>query len=1014
MILSAHRIVLALLLLCILSGMSAVSDATPRLPSPKRECALCHVMWLTEFKRKDVTPLIPYEPRPVVETGRQDVVSTERMCLSCHDGFVLDSRFLWKQKKHSHPVGKKPSSAVTIPLIDGKNLFPLNDDGKLYCGTCHTAHGVDWESTESPVFMRRPTRDGTFCQSCHKDKAQGASAGFHPVNKPVDGHPALLDSSRARLSTSGKIICQSCHTPHAAPGKKLLVMHNERSQLCGSCHSDRAARDAVDAARLHTHPVNVVPREARVPETLVKKGSRKGPGGTLICQTCHKPHKATPATKLLVASNRNSSLCVSCHRNQRRVEGGKHDMRLLPEGRRKSAGGTDLEGGACGACHVPHAGKGPKMWARKLAKGGDPMAATCLSCHSKGGIAGKHTPGPYSHPVGVDVARLGHRVALPTFTSLGIKLTNSNRGVVTCASCHNPHQWDPAHPDKSAKPGTPGDASNSFLRKANVGDNALCKSCHKDKWLVKGTDHDMTKMAPDSRNRTGQAPRRAGVCGSCHLAHKGRGRPMWARDLPAGSNPLSAPCLSCHQPASPGEKKLPGEHSHPVDVSVSTLGIQTTDNKWSRKRPPPAESEKPVALPLFDHTGRRDSTRGKVGCATCHDPHRWSPDSTRAVSGRNPEGDVNNSFLRIADQGRSKLCINCHADKAAVSRSRHGPKKTGPGADKSDAASVCYRCHRPHEARDSFLWAREDGPGNTRDEKRCTSCHRDGGLAEKKQTGQHSHPIGVLATLNRPGKLPLYTTSGKHTDEAGKVGCGSCHDPHQWQTGNGSKRAGKDTTDVEEGDVSNSFLRVGAVHGELCSECHRDQALVRSTDHDLSITAPKSHNAHGQSPRQSGLCGSCHSVHNATASLRLWARTPGKDGNPIEGACKSCHNPRGIASAKVPARTSHPEKVTVWSEALRKGLRPASPGALPVFNRDGHPDKTGNINCATCHNPHQWNAGRTQTGPGRNTEGDTGSSFLRLSHTGSFLCADCHGLDSIYRYKYFHADKGHEKHPLTR
>jgi hypothetical protein len=79
-----------------------------RLPSANRECAACHVAWITDFKRDDVTTLIPYEPKAKTESGQQDSSSTDRMCFSCHDGFVLDSRFLWKDSGHGHPLGQKP------------------------------------------------------------------------------------------------------------------------------------------------------------------------------------------------------------------------------------------------------------------------------------------------------------------------------------------------------------------------------------------------------------------------------------------------------------------------------------------------------------------------------------------------------------------------------------------------------------------------------------------------------------------------------------------------------------------------------------------------------------------------------------------------------------------------------------------------------------------------------------------------------------------------------------------
>ena len=74
------------------------ADVQARNIAGKRECAICHIMWLSDFQRPDVTPLIPYDPNPVMNTGKQDVVSNERNCFSCHDGFVLDSRFVWQNR----------------------------------------------------------------------------------------------------------------------------------------------------------------------------------------------------------------------------------------------------------------------------------------------------------------------------------------------------------------------------------------------------------------------------------------------------------------------------------------------------------------------------------------------------------------------------------------------------------------------------------------------------------------------------------------------------------------------------------------------------------------------------------------------------------------------------------------------------------------------------------------------------------------------------------------------------
>lgn len=124
------KVVLAVLLIPILYGALILQSHAARSMSANRECSTCHIMWLNEFKLKNKTTLIPYDPRPVVKTGKQDVASTEDMCFSCHDGFVLDSRFMWQNGKYSHPVGDKPSAEIKIPLVEGKQIFPLNDEAR--------------------------------------------------------------------------------------------------------------------------------------------------------------------------------------------------------------------------------------------------------------------------------------------------------------------------------------------------------------------------------------------------------------------------------------------------------------------------------------------------------------------------------------------------------------------------------------------------------------------------------------------------------------------------------------------------------------------------------------------------------------------------------------------------------------------------------------------------------------------------------------------------------------------
>ena len=765
-------------LLCVGAAAAATNDV-----AENRECATCHIMWLNDFKRSDVTPLIPYDPKPRVDSGRQDVSSTERMCFSCHDGFMLDSRAVWRSGQHGHPVGVKPSDKVRIPTSGGKTIFPLNDDGKLYCGTCHSAHGVDWKQEESPVFMRVKNVDSSMCYACHLDHSTGTKEGNHPVFEKIDNPPAALRERGAHFGRGGTVICQSCHNAHGATQKKMLVLNNENSELCGTCHAD--------------------------------------------------------------------------------------------------------------------------------------------------------------------------------------------------------------------------------------------------KYRIRQTQHDMSVMAPEARNIKNQSVTESGPCGVCHLTHKANGPVLWARDVYPDVDLMSARCLGCHNPQGLAKKTSVGEHSHPVNVPVADAGISATAKGWTSRFPLPDVNSPLVRLPLYDDKGLPTESGGKVGCATCHDPHRWSSASSDAPAEdpRKIEGDGKTSFLRLPHDASNRLCSNCHVDKAAVAFSKHNPVVMAPpdkttGAEKGrapklDDQGVCATCHKPHNAKGAYLWARDSGSTKGVTAALCTSCHRADGEADKKTVGVHSHPLNKPLKAGMQSHLPRFGATGRDETASAKIDCATCHDPHQWDPANIKSRVGASAQ--VEGDAGNSFLRMLATgSAELCVDCHQEQRLVRGTDHDLTVSAPRDVNAQSQTAAQSGVCGQCHTVHNAVGDLRLWARAPGAGKDESEKLCLSCHASGKVAAAKVPPESRHPTKVTAWSPELRVRFSAKAIPGIGVYDHAGLPDTTGIITCASCHNPHQWSARKPAEGPGKNTEGDVSTSFLRLANTESFLCADCHGRDALFRYKYFHGKSSHKDYPLFR
>lgn len=822
--------IIYILYLCFLP----INSYAARVVAEKRECATCHVAWMADFKREEAVTLIPYEPRPMQETGRQDVVSTERMCFSCHDGFVLDSRFFWREKGHSHPVGVIPSDRVRIPTEEGKTIFPLNDDGKVYCGTCHSAHGVEWGNKISPVFLRIPNVDSSICTTCHLDR-KGETNGHlnHPLLKDVPKDGKQLQSDGAKFGKDDKVICQSCHRVHGAKEEKLLVRNNERSQLCGTCHSDKN-RSSTKGGGGYTHPVNVVPKEAKVPEDFASAGSKFGPNQEVICQTCHAVHIA-PTDKLLVLEQEQlkEGICLKCHDNKRTVLKYGHNLLAKSDQTAPREKTPSKNLGVCGTCHNIHGGNGPKMWARALATGGNTVAGLCLSCHKRGGAAEKHTVGKYSHPVGASLPSGAKPGDLPLFTGSGAKTHSATYGLVTCPTCHDVHgpasRLEPQPAGRKERGG-----EGKYLRMGEGNLTLLCKRCHKDKWSISETKHD---LFPEKRGAQS-----LGVCSNCHQVHNGKGPRMWARDGDLNEKDLGTLCKNCHVKDGVADKKTIGSHSHPLGVSVKKAGIKVGPKGWTGEGD---KKPKPALLPLYDAQGKKlHDTEGDVGCATCHDPHQW---------------------------------------------------KSGE--------------------------------------------------------------------------------AGTSADAGGK----------------------------EEGDARNSFLRIPAApDGELCITCHRSKSTVRQTDHDLSVTAPQADNALGEGVTQSGVCGQCHAVHNAVQDFVLWGRPLGPGRDAPEMLCRSCHLEGEIGQKKVPEKAEHPGYVLAWDGDLRDPAQ-RSITHLPVFGDDGRQTMLGYISCPTCHNAHQWSARKPGVaGSGENEEGDVFSSFLRMKSTEDIVCADCHGLDGIFRYKYFH------------
>jgi predicted CXXCH cytochrome family protein len=741
-----------------------------------------------------------------------------------------------------------------------------------------------------------------------------------------------------------------------------------KPEICFSCHDGSVVDSRARVYNDRRHKINKPPP----PHMKIPKVFPLDSSGNLQCATCHTAHGVSSEmgiekTIFIRTSNRDSAMCRMCHVDKDGgLEAGNHPVdttkleipaRFIARG---ALAGTQKNQVICETCHTVHGSPYESFLIESAMS-----SQLCLECHGDKDIFTSDGQRNSFHVINAT----SEKVKIPNeLIEKGAKL--GYNGAIICQTCHKVHN------NKIEK-------NLLIIRKDEKA--TLCLTCHTDKQYIEDTKHNLTHSAPDEKNLQGKTVAETGICSACHLPHK----PV--RKLDKGLDFTSKLCLSCHSKGNIAEKSIPADYTHPLNVRpyeskggliLSTIGV---------------EKEK-LTLPLFNKYGVQDRD-GEITCTTCHDPHKWRPDSTKGEIGKDVKGDKTTSFLRMP---APDICKECHNDKFSVLNTKHDLDKVAPKEKNilkqtPKESGLCETCHLVHGGQKDFLWAREiTTKSDNITENLCISCHNENGSAKKKIVKDYSHPLNVppvekgLSTT-----LPLYNKSGKVSKD-GMMTCATCHDPHSWSP---LKLPPGDYSDTE-GTSQTSFLRVeNSPSPALCGNCHTDKLYVEKTDHDLLITAPDSKNILDQTPAESGTCGVCHFVHNSKNKIKLWARNFGHGTSVIDMMCNDCHSEDGSAKNKIPQIASHPEgRLIINIGRNHKDM----PNYFPIFDaRTGESAIIGNIACASCHNVHKWNPRLNAKGPGVNTEGSATNSFLR-GQTYNLLCIDCHGLDALFRFKYYH------------
>lgn len=891
----------------------------------QERCSLCHIRQSVFFDARFVPP------------GRQKEWGEERVCSSCHNGVVSDSRTqLWRGAQHP-PVGgggdkgevrrcsrchsphtknggwgvlagtsvsiRRGSDAQCAGCHQGYSSrqtalhaksFPdggckechrahggvgrtlLRENRETLCVRCHAmretgAHPTAASSSESGAGRPFPE-----CISCHpvhpKSTAaqrNGAAlcAGCHPALKEVEGkphHPGVgdclschvfhrrtgeggralrgreirpellcvrchasyrADTSKQARETGMHVtkvgaqqdLCFRCHAIHkSAAGTPLLI--SAKAYSCFECHEQQNSISEIKGIVL-AHPV-FERIEKKRSEALADKGKKAilGPKGEIVCRTCHRVHKASPGTALVVGASGESGICYKCHENK---VGKEH----VP----KKAGKEGKEFG-CVICHPVHG--------RTTLSADDPWKNLCADCH----------PRVSMHPQGEADRSTRRPPELPAFDPRGRTV---RIGTISCPTCHEPHESK---------------AGRRRLRKDYRPSGFLCTSCHPDRERLALTPHDLRGIAGE------------GFCEPCHVPHGGTA--PWMLGItpdPSAGDLDEGVCRSCHK-----EKGIAAPLSksgHPVNMVVGrplpdvyplstskggrvagllvcsschdvhgTGYVPVGMGAGNLLRRPADQTEGVLTrngecLPCHGNM----ATHAKTDCIACHPPHKeMKPDA--GCTGCHEGREKGIAAVHVAN---GKGCIGCHRvhPKGGEGRKPSGEAKEAaciachPKTDKIIGTvhatldgGACGACHPVHEDLPKVTVKRKAYEETFAANLPCLRCHQEGGMAPLPELSVHptrkknvptnyggtvtlESAVTMVGRYQERGKslFPLFDETGK-AGLSGQVGCLTCHDPHAGQSPAGGK--GDNVPAGYLRDSSDTFI------GEICSACHRGDAAV--------------------------------------------------------------------------------------------------------------------------------------------------------------------------------------------
>ena len=456
-------------------NLSASGPGVVKAASEAQSCLFCHAphnaspiapLW---NRNNPGTTYTPYSSSTSVARPGQPT-GASLYCLSCHDGTIA--------------LGDVLSRGTRIGMAGGVTSMPAGNSNL----------GSDL-SDDHPI---------SFAYTATLAATRGELA-----------NPATL-TGKVRLDAGGQLQCTSCHDPHDDTNGKFLVMSNQASALCQTCHTKNywAASDhKLSAKTWNGAGTNPWPHTANA--TVAANA----------CENCHRPHTAG-GKKWLLNNAAEENNCYSCHngnvaaKNIQAEFTGKSSIHPVAA----TTGVHDPAEPAviqarhveCADCHNPHATNsstgllpGSLTGVRGVSSGGSevkPATAEyqiCFRCHADS--TGQPAPGVARQIVQTNT-RLEfattnpshHAVVGPGRSSSVPSLIApwTTASIVKCSDCHNNNAGPgaggvgPKGPHGSTNPKLL-ERPHALTSTPTAGD--ICYKCHSQSVITRESPHNRSE-----------------------------------------------------------------------------------------------------------------------------------------------------------------------------------------------------------------------------------------------------------------------------------------------------------------------------------------------------------------------------------------------------------------------------------------------------------------------------------------------------------------------------------------